>query len=94
MRNSLIDLFVSRVRCLSLRLTPALLAVVFWYAFVMEHVGSGPYWNSAIAPNAELCKYNAWMNLLYVQNFIPFEEMVSRREVTFDKKEKKTEHTR
>ncbi|XP_011164184.2 uncharacterized protein LOC105198999 [Solenopsis invicta] len=58
-----------------IRLTPALLAVVFWYAFVMEHIGSGPQWNSVVTANAELCKYNAWTNLLYVQNFIPFEEM-------------------
>lgn len=58
------------------RLSPALLAIVFWYAFVMEHVGSGPQWNSVITANAELCKYNAWTNLLYVQNFFPFEEMV------------------
>lgn len=47
----------------------------------MEHVGSGPQWNSVIAPNAELCKHNAWTNLLYVQNFFPFEEMVSSSDV-------------
>lgn len=58
-----------------IRLSPALLAVVFWYAFVMEHMGSGPQWNSVITANAELCKHNAWTNLLYVQNFFPFEEM-------------------
>ncbi|XP_014486528.1 PREDICTED: uncharacterized protein LOC106750595 [Dinoponera quadriceps] len=58
-----------------IRLTPALLAVVFWYAFIMEHVGSGPQWNNIVGANAELCKYNAWTNLLYVQNFFPFEEM-------------------
>ncbi|XP_077256393.1 uncharacterized protein LOC143894156 [Temnothorax americanus] len=58
-----------------IRLSPALLAVVFWYAFVMEHIGSGPQWNSVVAANAELCKNNAWTNLLYVQNFFPFEEM-------------------
>ncbi|XP_076749624.1 uncharacterized protein LOC143422693 isoform X2 [Xylocopa sonorina] len=58
-----------------IRLTPALLAVVFWYAFIMEHVGTGPQWNSVVTPNAELCKSNAWTNLLYIQNFFPFEEM-------------------
>ncbi|XP_018045118.1 PREDICTED: uncharacterized protein LOC108685021 [Atta colombica] len=58
-----------------IRLSPALLAVVFWYAFVMEHIGSGPQWNSIVIANAELCKYNAWTTLLYVQNFFPFEEM-------------------
>lgn len=68
------------------RLSPALLAVVFWYAFVMEHVGSGPQWNSVVTANAELCKNNAWTNLLYVQNFLPFEEMVSRRRATDKKK--------
>ncbi|XP_046748456.1 uncharacterized protein LOC124412542 isoform X2 [Diprion similis] len=58
-----------------IRLTPVLLAVVFWYAFVMEHVGSGPQWNSVVKSNADLCKKNAWTNLLYIQNFMPFEEM-------------------
>ncbi|XP_015430589.1 PREDICTED: uncharacterized protein LOC107187096 [Dufourea novaeangliae] len=58
-----------------IRLTPALLAVVFWYAFVMEHMGLGPQWNSVVIPNAELCRSNAWTNLLYIQNFFPFEEM-------------------
>ncbi|XP_011692910.1 PREDICTED: uncharacterized protein LOC105452989 [Wasmannia auropunctata] len=58
-----------------IRLSPALLAVIFWYAFVMEHVGTGPQWNSVVTANAELCKCNAWTNLLYVQNFFPFEEM-------------------
>ncbi|XP_078037167.1 uncharacterized protein LOC144470165 isoform X2 [Augochlora pura] len=57
-----------------IRLTPALLAVVFFYAFVMEHIGSGPLWNSIIVRNAELCKTNAWTNLLYIQNFLPMQE--------------------
>jgi len=73
--------FKQRIDSISLlisRLTPALLAVVFWYAFIMEHIGSGPQWNNIIIPNAELCKRNAWTNLLYVQNFFPFEEMVSK----------------
>ncbi|XP_043502184.1 uncharacterized protein LOC122524151 isoform X2 [Polistes fuscatus] len=58
-----------------IRLTPALIVMIFWYAFVMEHIGSGPQWNSIIVGNAELCKKNAWTNLLYIQNFFPFEEM-------------------
>ncbi|KAF7409428.1 hypothetical protein HZH68_003809 [Vespula germanica] len=58
-----------------IRLTPALIVIIFWYAFVMEHIGSGPLWNNIIVDNAELCKKNAWTNLLYIQNFFPFEEM-------------------
>ncbi|XP_012259544.2 uncharacterized protein LOC105688083 [Athalia rosae] len=58
-----------------IRLTPALLAVVYWYAFVMEHTGFGPQWSPVVKSNADLCKKNAWTNLLYIQNFFPFEEM-------------------
>lgn len=68
-----IDFFICY---LLFRLTPMLLVVVFWYAFIMEHTGSGPQWNDIILGNADLCKSSAWMNLLYIQNFLPFEEEV------------------
>ncbi|XP_012279601.1 uncharacterized protein LOC105699306 [Orussus abietinus] len=58
-----------------IRLTPALVVVVFWYGYVMEHIGNGPQWHSVITTNADLCKKNFWTNLLYIQNFFPFEEM-------------------
>ncbi|KAK0159785.1 hypothetical protein PV327_010861 [Microctonus hyperodae] len=57
-----------------IRLTPALLAIIFWYAYIMEHIGTGPQWN-IMKENADLCKRNSWTNLLYIQNFFPFEEM-------------------
>ncbi|XP_063992278.1 uncharacterized protein LOC135170416 [Diachasmimorpha longicaudata] len=63
--------FIARV----IRLTPPLLVVIFWYAYVMEHTGSGPQWNNIITPNADLCKQNSWTNFFYIQNFFPFEEM-------------------
>jgi hypothetical protein len=44
----------------------------------MEHTGSGPQWNLAVKANADICKENAWINMLHVQNFFPFEEMVSQ----------------
>ncbi|XP_043267345.1 uncharacterized protein [Venturia canescens] len=58
-----------------IRLTPSLLVMVFWYAYVMEHIGTGPQWHRVIGTNAELCKQNSWTNFLYIQNFFPFEEM-------------------
>uniref|UniRef100_A0A1B6MIB8 Nose resistant-to-fluoxetine protein N-terminal domain-containing protein n=1 Tax=Graphocephala atropunctata TaxID=36148 RepID=A0A1B6MIB8_9HEMI len=58
-----------------IRLTPALFAVVLFYAYVMEHVGSGPQWTSSITVNADLCKANLWKNILYIQNFFLFEDM-------------------
>ncbi|XP_011298799.1 uncharacterized protein [Fopius arisanus] len=63
--------FIARI----IRLTPSLLVVIFWYAYVMEHTGSGPQWNNIITTNADLCKKNSWTNFLYIQNFFPFEEM-------------------
>ncbi|XP_015122528.1 uncharacterized protein LOC107044960 [Diachasma alloeum] len=63
--------FIARI----IRLTPSLVVVIFWYAYVMEHTGSGPQWNNIITPNADLCKKNSWTNFFYIQNFFPFEEM-------------------
>lgn len=58
-----------------IRLTPALLAVVLFYAYVLEHVGAGPQWNMAVKRNADICKESLWRNILYIQNFFPFEQM-------------------
>jgi hypothetical protein len=58
------------------RLTPALMAVVLFYAYVMEHVGTGPQWNMVVKKNADICKESLWRNILYIQNFYPFEQMV------------------
>ncbi|XP_076289721.1 uncharacterized protein LOC143213594 isoform X2 [Lasioglossum baleicum] len=57
------------------RLTPVLLAVVFYYAFVMEHTGTGPHWNNIIMRNVDICKNTGWLNLLYLQNTLNFEDM-------------------
>jgi hypothetical protein len=53
------------------------MAVLLFYAYVMEHLGSGPQWNMTVRRNADICKNNLWKNLLYIQNFFPFEQMVS-----------------
>ena len=84
---ALINYRFIRFYFLHFRLTPSLLVIIFWYTFVMEHVGSGPQWNSVIKENADICKKNAWTNMLYIQNFFPFEEMVSvfRSSVMLDK---------
>ena len=31
----------------------------------------------AVRKNADICKENLWKNFLYIQNFFPFEQMVS-----------------
>jgi hypothetical protein len=59
------------------RLTPTLVAIVLFYAYVLEHLGSGPLWNMTVRRNADFCKKDLWKNLLFIQNFFPVEQMVS-----------------
>ncbi|PSN33734.1 hypothetical protein C0J52_23712, partial [Blattella germanica] len=57
-----------------LRLTPPVVALVLFFAYVMEYLGTGPQWNMVVKKNADLCKDRFWQQLLYVQNLSPFEE--------------------
>ncbi|KAK7871932.1 hypothetical protein R5R35_009735 [Gryllus longicercus] len=57
------------------RLTPALVALVLFYGYVFEHLGQGPQWGRVVQQNADICKRNMWRNVLYIQNFFPFEDM-------------------
>ncbi|XP_048480856.1 uncharacterized protein LOC105395465 [Plutella xylostella] len=58
-----------------LRLTPALLAVVLFYAYIWDHISWGPRWGTLVTRNAELCQESWWWNILYVQNYFGMEEM-------------------
>lgn len=60
-----------------LRLVLPLTVVLLFYAFVWEHLGTGPQWSSVVDKNANLCKQSFWKNLLFIQNFYPIEDMVS-----------------
>ena len=60
-----------------LRLVLPLTIVLLFYAFVWEHLGTGPQWSAVVDKNADLCKENMWKNLLFIQNFYPIEDMVS-----------------
>ncbi|XP_014364521.2 uncharacterized protein LOC106715699 [Papilio machaon] len=58
-----------------LRLTPALLAVILFYAYVWDNISIGPMWGSLITKNAEVCQQGWWWNVLYLQNYFGFEDM-------------------
>lgn len=60
-----------------IRLTPALFAVLIFSAWIMEHISTGPQWGDVIQKNADLCKENLLQNIFFVQNWYPFEGMVS-----------------
>jgi len=51
--------------------------VVFFYAYVIEHMGSGPIWEQKVGREARRCRENWWTNLFYVNNYINNEEMVN-----------------
>jgi hypothetical protein len=61
-----------------LRLVLPLTVVLLFYAFVWEHLGTGPQWSAVVDKNADLCKESMWRNLLFIQNFYPIEDMVRR----------------
>ncbi|XP_075234280.1 nose resistant to fluoxetine protein 6-like [Lycorma delicatula] len=65
----------TRIIARLIRLTPALMAVLLYYAYIMEYVGTGPQWGTIVRANADLCKAGLWKNFLYIQNFFKFEEM-------------------
>jgi hypothetical protein len=61
-----------------LRLVLPLTVVLLFYAYVWEHLGTGPQWSAVVDKNADLCKESMWRNLLFIQNFYPIEDMVRR----------------
>ncbi|XP_013138507.1 PREDICTED: uncharacterized protein LOC106103317 [Papilio polytes] len=58
-----------------LRLTPALLAVILFYAYIWDNISMGPMWGSLVTKNAEVCQQGWWWNVFYLQNYFGFENM-------------------
>ncbi|XP_058125907.1 uncharacterized protein LOC131285559 [Anopheles ziemanni] len=57
-----------------LRLAFPLIPVLVFYAWIWEHLGSGPQWGDVVVKNANLCKHNYLSNLFFIQNWYPVEE--------------------
>lgn len=71
------SLWLKKILQRFLRLALPLAVVLLFYAYVWEHLGTGPQWSSIVDKNADLCKQSFWRNLLFIQNFFPIEETVS-----------------
>ncbi|XP_060865557.1 nose resistant to fluoxetine protein 6-like [Metopolophium dirhodum] len=56
-----------------LKVLPSYGIVMLMTAFVVPHLGDGPFWASRIWPEADKCKNYWWANILAVSNFIPVE---------------------
>jgi hypothetical protein len=44
-----------------------------WYL----HMGESPMWNTVVGTEADNCRRNWWINLLYLNNYFGVEQMVS-----------------
>lgn len=51
--------------------------MVAFFAFFLVHVGSGPLWLSRVSIEQQRCLHNWWTNLLYVNNYVNTDALVS-----------------
>lgn len=64
------------------RLTPAYLAVIAVYATWLPRLGSGPLWQARMGLEQERCRRSWWLNVLYVNNYVGTDDIVSVHLVT------------
>lgn len=62
-----------------IRLTPSLAIIILIHSSLLHRTASGPFWDYGKSPLAskQICPHNWWSNLLYVNNLIGFNGMVS-----------------
>ncbi|PSN45475.1 hypothetical protein C0J52_08663 [Blattella germanica] len=58
-----------------IRLTPVLAVMVLLQVSLIDHMGSGPLWDTSNQFLTQLCKENWWSALLYVQNYVSGDRM-------------------
>lgn len=56
---------------------PGYCAMMAITAHIVPHLGDGPLWPRKIWDEADNCKKNWWMNLLFINNFIDSKYQVS-----------------
>lgn len=60
-----------------IRLTPAYLAIIGFYMTWFPSMGSGPLWQQRIEREQERCQSSWWTNILYINNYINSDKLVS-----------------
>lgn len=58
-----------------IRLTPAYLAIIAFYATWFPQIGDGPLWNSRIGLEQKRCEESWWLNILYINNYFGTENL-------------------
>ncbi|KAF2894965.1 hypothetical protein ILUMI_11198 [Ignelater luminosus] len=60
-----------------IRLTPVYAFVIFYWASIFNHIGSGPLWKLVVSPEVQDCRENWWINLLYLNNYVNDKHMIT-----------------
>lgn len=60
-----------------IRLTPAYLAVIGFYMTWLPQIGDGPLWPNRIQREQSRCQASWWLNILYINNYINTDKLVS-----------------
>jgi hypothetical protein len=63
--------------CATHRLAPSLAVLVLFQVSLLDHLGSGPFWNSGNGYLTQVCRKNWVGTLTYLQNYIRADEIVS-----------------
>lgn len=58
-----------------LRFMPPMLCMIFFYAYILPLLGSGPKWPILMTYQSELCRKFYWRNLLMIHNIFGFENI-------------------
>ncbi|XP_019884639.2 nose resistant to fluoxetine protein 6-like [Camponotus floridanus] len=67
--------FFSDVITRYFRLTPSYAVIIFFHAWILPLLGSGPLWKHEIVQESTECSTNWWANLLYINNYVKPTEM-------------------
>jgi hypothetical protein len=65
------------------RLTPPYAVVILFVATLYRHVGSGPLLPAVTSGQAEDCQKYWWTNILYINNYVAIDHMVTGIFITF-----------
>lgn len=60
-----------------MRITPVYMVVVGFYATLLKRLGDGPIWDERVLREVERCQQNWWANLLYINNYVNVQGLVS-----------------
>lgn len=75
MNNKLYYIDLNNFFCF--RILPSLFSIILICTYLLPFMGSGPLWPLVINHHAELCKKYMYRNILFIHNYLGFDNMVS-----------------